>query len=306
MSDRLGDIEAFVRVVEAGTFSAAAERLEMGKSAVSRRIADLEARLGVQLFHRTTRRISLTDIGREYYERSVRLLQDLEEAAQSVSRAHVALRGRLRVALPLTFGLRHLSAAICEFQALHPGVEFDLDFNDRRVDLLEEGFDLAIRIGKLEDSSLIARRLTTIRTVICASPAYLQAHGMPAIPADLAQHTALVYTNVPDADTWTWWDSDGASHRIKLKVGLRSNNGEFIGAAAKAGYGVTMSPTFIVYDAIAAGELIPLFADYSWPRSGCFAVYPPTRHLSQRVRAFVDFLAERFAGTPYWDERISG
>lgn len=304
MTDRLSEIEAFVRVVDTGTFSAAAERLGVGKSAVSRRISEMEARLGVQLLHRTTRHIRLTDTGRQYYERCVRLLQDMEEAEQAVSQAHCELRGRLRVAVPQTFGLRHLSPAICEFQSLHPGIEFDLDFNDRRVDLLDEGFDLAIRIGHLEDSSLIARRLTPIRTVVCAGPGYLKRHGTPAAPDELVRHNVLVYTNVADPDTWAYQEPGGERRRIRLNVRLRANSGEFLLDAARAGHGIVMEPTFIVHEAIADGSLVPILTEYRWPESGCYAVYPPTRHLSRRVRTFIDYLAERFTDMPYWDQGI--
>jgi len=304
MTDRLAEIEAFIAVTETGGFSAAADRLEVGKSAVSRRIADLEARLGVQLFHRTTRRVVLTDTGREHYERCVRVLQDLDEAEQSASQAHGALRGRLRAALPVSFGLRHLSPAVCAFQRLHPAVDFDLDFNDRHVDLLDEGFDLALRIGRLEDSTLIARRLVTIRTVVCASPGYLREHGTPESPEQLSKHEALVYTNVPNPETWTYWNATGQRHQVKVPVRLRSNNGDFIVAAARAGHGIIISPTFIASEAISAGELVPVLTGVSWPQSSCYAVYPPTRHVSHRVRAFIDFLVERFAGVPYWDREI--
>jgi DNA-binding transcriptional LysR family regulator len=306
MTGKFSEIEAFVSVAESGGFSAAADRLQVGKSAVSRRVADLEARLGVQLFHRTTRRVALTDTGREYYDRCVRVLQDLEDAEQAASQAHGALRGRLRAALPVSFGLRHLSPAICAFQQLHPAVDFDLDFNDRHVDLLEEGFDLAVRIGRLEDSTLIARRLVTIRTVVCASPDYLHQHGTPELPEQLSEHAALVYSNVPSPETWSYWDAAGRRHQVKVPVRLRSNNGDFIVAAARAGHGVIISPTFIAGDAIASGELVPILTGVSWPRSSCYAVYPPTRHLTRRVRVFIDFIAQRFAGVPYWDEKIPG
>ncbi len=182
--DRLADLQTFVGVVESGSFSAAAERLNVAKSAVSRRVAALESRLGVQLFARTTRRLNLTDSGKSFYEHCVRILADLEEAESAVMQAHGELRGRLRVALPVSFGLRHMRGPILEFAGLHPLVEFDLDFNDRRVDLLEEGIDVAIRIGRLSDSSLIARALFQATTVLCASPHYLEQHGVPRTRSD--------------------------------------------------------------------------------------------------------------------------
>ncbi len=295
-------MQTFVRVVEAGSISGAAERMGIAKSAVSRRLSDLEERLGAQLFRRTTRRLSLTDTGRSFYERCIRILADVEEAELAVSQEHAALRGCLRVAVPLSFGLLHLTPAITEFRDRHPQVEFDLDFNDRQIDLLAEGFDVALRIAELSDSSLIARRLATIRTAVCASPAYVESHGRPEHPDDLAEHDCLVYSNLPDPRTWTYRERDGQDGSVKVKVGLRANNGEFLGRGAIAGQGVILLPTFIVFQGIERGELVPLLTDYLWPSINAYAVYPPTRHLSNRVRAFVDFLAERFSGVPYWDQ----
>lgn len=302
---RLEDIQAFLRVVEAGSISAAAERLGIAKSAVSRRLSDLEKHLGVQLLRRTTRRLNLTDTGRSFYDRCQRILADLEEAEAAVSEAHGTLRGRLRVAAPLSFGLCHLGAAITDFMQLHPQVQFDLDFNDRQVDLLAEDIDVAIRISRqLEDSSLIARRLWTSHAVLCASPAYLRAHGAPENPADLARHQALVYGNAPDPIQWLFRDATGGEYHVRVNERLRSNNGDFLKQAALAGEGVALSPSFIVHDALRSGELVPLLPDYLCGELHAYALYPPARHLSQRVRAFVDFLAERYAGVPYWDRDL--
>ncbi|KAA3631681.1 MAG: LysR family transcriptional regulator [Proteobacteria bacterium] len=302
--NRFDELTAFVKVVEAGTFTAAAAQMGVAKSAVSRRIADLESRLGAQLFRRTTRKLSLTDSGRGLYERGKRILEDLEEAEARVSSAQDELRGRLRMALPMSFGLRHLSPALCDFGNRHPGIDFDIDFNDRRTDLMLEGFDLAVRIGRLEDSSLIAKRLFDARTVVCASPSYLDKHGTPETPEDLTHHSILIYSNVSDSGQWTYRDASGARHRIKLPVVLRANSGEYLAEAAEAGWGIVLQPTFIAHEKIASGDLVPILKGYSWPISPAYAIYPQTRHLSQRVRAFIDFLAERFSGTPYWDRQI--
>lgn len=302
--DRLTDLHTFVAVVEAGSFSAAADRMNVAKSAVSRRIGNLEGRLGVQLLARTTRRLSLTESGRGFYERCVRLLADLEEAESAVMQAHGELRGRLRVALPVSFGLLHLCEPIAEFTRRHPNVEFDLDFNDRRVDLLEEGVDVALRIGQLPDSSLIARPLFTAATVVCASTDYLSRYGTPRTPADLAQHTALVYSNLPDPGRWVYRDAKGNKSEVRVPVGMTANSGDFLCTAAAAGLGIALQPTFIAYGAIQRGELVPVLGRYQWPRTPAYAVYPPTRHLSYRLRAFIDFLVERFAGVPYWDRAI--
>ena len=304
--DRFTDIRIFVHVVEFGTLSAAAHHLEIAKSAVSRRLAALEGRLGVQLFRRTTRRLSLTESGSGYYERCVRILADMEEAEAAVSQAHGALRGKLRVALPLSFGLRHLAPAINAFMEQHPQVEFDLDFNDRQVDLVQDGFDVAVRIARLADSSLVARPIAVIRHMVCGSPGYLARHGTPAHPADLEKHVCLAYSNLPNPGTWSWQDSTGKENSVRIPVGLRANNGDFLCAAAIAGKGLILHPTFYLHEAVAGGLLQPILTGYVWPRPSAYALYPPTRHLSTRVRAFVDFLVNRFSGTPPWDMAIHG
>lgn len=301
---RFEDMQTFVRVVEAGTISAAAEQLGVAKSAVSRRLSELEARLGVQLLRRTTRRLNLTDTGRGFYERCRRILADLEEAEAAVSQAHATLRGRLRVAAPLSFGLRHLGPAITEFMQAHPQVEFDLDFNDRQVDLLAEDIDVAVRIARLEDSSLIARRLWSSALILCASPGYLRTYGTPAAPEDLAAHRALVYSHSPDPTLLTLRDAQGREHRLHVPERLRANNGDFLCEAAVAGEGLLLSPSFIVHEALRSGALLRVLPAYAAGDVPAYAVYPQTRHLSQRVRAFVDFLAERFAGVPYWDRDL--
>ncbi len=308
--DRFADMQMFVRVVEAGSISGAAERLEVAKSAVSRRLAELESRLGVQLLHRTTRRLSLTDSGRAFHERAQRILADLDEAEAAVSQAHTALKGRLRVALPLSFGLLHLAAPIKDFMALHPEVGFDLDFNDRQIDLMQEGFDLAIRIANLPDSSLIARRLAPIRHQLCASPDYLQAHGTPTRAEDLRQHVCLAYSNLPNPGIWPYHAPDGTPGSVQVPVKLKANNGDFLYQAALAGQGLILHPTFYIGDALRNGQLVALLSDHVWPELNAYAVYPPTRHLSSRVRALVDFLAKRFEGEPAWEpqnrRRIEG
>lgn len=302
--DRFADMRMFVAVVDAGSISGAAERLEVAKSAVSRRLTDLEARLGAELLHRTTRRLGLTHSGRAFFERAQRILADLEEAEQAVSQAHGAIRGRLKVALPLSFGLLHLAGLINEFLGLHPEVEFDLDFNDRQIDLMQEGFDLAIRIARLPDSSLIARKLAPIRHALCASPDYLARHGTPARADDLASHAGLVYSNLANPGLWSYVRPDGQPGSVQVPVKLRANNGDFLCRAAIAGQGVILHPTFYLSDAIRTGELVPLLTDHAWPELNAYALYPPTRHLSRRVRAFVDFLAEKLAGEPDWDRRM--
>ena len=299
--DRFDAMDKFIRVVEAGTISGAAERLGIAKSAVSRRLRELEEHLGVELFHRTTRKLTLTESGRMYYHQAVRILDDVREAELATSQAHGQLRGSLKVALPMSFGLLHLGPAINEFIQQHPQIEFELDFNDRAVDLIQEGFDLAIRIARLPDSSLIARRLATMEAVLCASPAYLEQHGTPTRPEDLVRHQCLVYSLIRNYEVWHFHDADGKLHTAKIHSYIKATNGEYLRDAAVSGLGISLVPSFIAYRDIERGALVALLNGFRPPQLEIHALYPPTRHLSHRVRAFVDFLVQRFAGTPYWD-----
>ncbi len=299
--DRFEDMSAFVAVVETGSFTAAADRLDVARSVVSRRVAGLEERLGVQLLRRTTRRINLTDSGRGFYERSAALLADLEEAESAVAQQHGELRGRLKLALPLSFGIRHMLDPLADFARRHPRVSFELDFNDRRVDLLQEGVDLALRIGHLSDSNLIARKLFDAHTVICASPGFLEEHGTPQHPEDLARLPCLVYSNLADPDRWVFRDANNRPVEVQVNVAMRASSGDFLSGAAAQGMGIVSQPSFIASDLIASGKLVALLTDYQWPVLPAYAVYPPTRHLSYRVRELIDFLADRFEGQPPWD-----
>ena len=304
--DRLEAMITFVRVVDDGSISGAAEHLNIAKSAVSRRLRDLEAHLGVELLRRTTRRLTLTDTGRAYYERCVGILADVTEAEDAVSSQHGRLAGRLKVAAPLSFGLLHLQPAIDSFMEANPDLEFELDLNDRQVDLLSEGFDVGIRIADLPDSSLIARRLAPIRAIACASPEYLAHHGTPNQPDDLTAHACLVYSNLPEPTVWRYADEHGSRRQVAVAPRLTANNGDFLREAALTGQGIVLSPSFIVYRDIAAGRLVPILEQVHWPVLQAYALYPQTRHLSARVRAFVDFLVGRFAGEPYWDAQMQG
>ena len=299
---RFEDLRTFVAVVETGSFTAAADRLGVAKSATSRRMASLESRLGVQLLQRTTRRLSLTDTGRSFYERSARILADLDEAEAAVHQEHGELRGNLRIALPLSFGISHMCKPLAEFARMYPKVTFDLDLNDRRVDLVREGVDLALRIGHLSDSSLIARRLFDSHTVVCASPAYLEEHGVPKTVEDLRDHHCLVYGNLSDPTRWIGRDKEGIEHRVDVRAALSASSGDLLAQLAANGRGIVMQPTFIAGALVKRGELTQLLTEYQWPVLPAFAVYPPTRHLSFRVRTFIDFLVDYFSGTPSWDE----
>lgn len=304
--DRFENMSHFVRVVEAGGISAAADRLGVVKSAVSRRLKELEAHLGVELFHRTTRRMNLTDTGRAFYHQSVRILDDLHEAELATSQAHATVQGSLKLALPFSFGLNHIAPALNDFLDQHPQIEFDLDFNDRQVDLIQEGFDLAIRIARLPDSSLIARRIAPIRQVLCASPSYIHEHGKPLQPDDIRQHQCLTYSLLQNPFTWLFTDTAQEQHQVTVRSVMKASSGDYLKQAAINGYGLAYLPTFIAYEAIDNGELTPLMTNYQPMKIDAYAIYPQTRHLSQRVRMLVEFLVQRFSGTPYWDEFLQG
>lgn len=299
--NKFEEMQTFVGVVETGSLSAAADRMNIAKSAVSRRLAGLETRLGVQLLNRTTRRLSLTDSGRAYYQRCLRILADLEEAEQAVTAAHGELRGTVRLAAPLSFGILHLAPALDGFLAEHPELSLDLDLNDRAVNLLEEGVDLAVRIGRLADSSLVARRLAPVRLRVCASPDYLEAYGEPSHPEDLTAHQGLSYSHLPEGQQWQFRQKDGTWLTVRVPTRLRANNGDVLMQAAIDGLGVAVLPTFLCYRAIEAGQLRPILDDHPMHEAAAYALYPSQRHLPRRVRVLVDHLVARFGDEPYWD-----
>ncbi|MEO1320139.1 MAG: LysR family transcriptional regulator [Pseudomonadota bacterium] len=298
---RLQALQHFVAVVEAGSFTAAADRLGVAKSAVSRRVRELEQRLGAQLLNRTTRATDLTDSGRAFYERAVRVLADLDEAEAAVAQRGGRLIGTLRVALPLSFGTLHMAAPIAAFLEAHPEIDLQVDLNDRRVDLVSEGMDLALRIGHLRDSTLIARKLFDVKFVTCASPAYLAAHGTPATPEDLTDHHVLVYTNVTDPRLLPYVDAEGQSHDVRVEPRLAASNGDLLVAAAAEGQGIVVEPNFMAAQAVAGGSLVPILDGYSRPTTPAYIVYPHTRHLSLRVRAFIDHVIAWYSGELPWD-----
>jgi DNA-binding transcriptional LysR family regulator len=299
--DRLAALEAFVKVAETRSFSEAARRLRSSKSVVSRQIAGLEADLGARLFHRTTRSMTLTEAGRGYFDRASRILADLEEANLSVSQLQTAPRGKLRINAPMSFGFLHLASALGDFISRYPEVEIDVTLNDRFVDLVEEGFDIAVRIGNLEDSSLVARKLAPIRRAICASPNYLKARGTPASPENLKAHDCLCNSNLPAGREWRFVSADGKPFTVEVKGPLTANNGDALKVAALKGLGFAHLPTFIVGSDLQAGALVTVLDKFIPQDLTLNAVYPHSRHLSPKVRAFVDFLAERFGPRPYWD-----
>lgn len=299
--DRLAMMEAFVRVAELRSFSAAAQRLRRSKSLVSRQVAALEGELGVRLLHRTTRALTLTEAGHGYLTRASAILADVEEADRCVTELQAAPRGHLRVDAPTSFGVLHLIPAISGFLCRYPEIDIDLTLTDRFIDLVDEGVDVAIRIGRLADSSLVARRIAPARRVICGSPGYLEAFGRPETPDDLTKHRCLAYTNITEAQDWPLVAADGRPWPVAVAGRLRINNGDALRAAALRGLGLVSLPSFIVGADIQAGTLISVLGGYLTQNMAIHAVYPHSRHLSPKVRAFVDFLVEQIGPDPYWD-----
>ena len=294
------DVLAFVRVAETGAFARAAERMGISKSILSRRVARLEEQLGARLLTRTAQGASPTDIGQPYFERASNILTELEAAQEIVADAVTHVAGPIRMTAPISFGIRHLAPALVEFGRLHPKVELDVSLDDKRVDLVGGGFDLAIRIGKLPDSSLRARKLTSVRSSVLASPAYLDRRGRPQRPQELNGHDLLYYANVAVSEQFRF-AVDGRVEQVSGTVRMRADSGDMLKAAAIAGLGVVQLPNFIASPAIGSGELEILLGDHPLPEVGLHAVMPPGRSGTARVRALVAFLAERFGPQPDWD-----
>lgn len=297
--DQLRQIESFVAVVQAGSFVKAAERLSASKAVVSRLVIELEARLGTRLLNRTTRRLSLTDTGAEYYERCRALLDDLDQANAAASAATAQPRGRLRINAPLSFGNLHLAPLWGEFLKLHPQVELDITLTDRVVDLVDEGYDMAVRIGQLQSSSLVARKLASDRMILCASPGYLRIAPPLRRVADIADHSVMAYSWWSGGDTWKFGSADGQHTEVTVNPCLRTNSGDTCRAAALADQGVIFQPGFIVAGDLRSGHLVEILPQWHGPTIEIHAVYPSRQHVSGKVRAMVDFLAAAFA-QPGW------
>lgn len=301
--DTLEGMRTFVTVVEAGSLSAAARRLDMSPQLVSKYVAQLEDRLGARLLNRSTRRLSLTEAGRAYSERCRHILDDIDETESAVGELSAQARGTLRVNAPMSFGVTHLAPAVTAYQALQPDVQVEMVMNDRVVDVVAEGFDLAIRIGKLEESTLVARQLASVRLVVCASAGYLEQHGTPVAPDDLKRHNCLVYTYYSSRGDWTF-ERDGKTQTVRVGGRFAANNGDAVCKAAVADGGIILQPTFIVGDELRSGRLQTVLDDYQLPALGAYAVYAHRQYLSAKVRTFVDFLAGHFGEPPYWDEGL--
>jgi DNA-binding transcriptional LysR family regulator len=293
--DRFQEMRVFSAVVDAGSFVAAADSLDISKAAVSRYVAELEARLGVRLLHRTTRRLSLTEEGEVFHARCKELLADVEEAEAEVSERSGEAIGVLKVSAPVSFGLLHLAPLWAQFMAAHPRLTLDLTLSDRIVDLVDEGFDVAVRIARLPSSSLVSRRLSSTRLVLCASAQYLRKHGTPKEPADLDAHTVLAYSLLSIGDTWEFEGPDGPVS-VKVHPRMHSNSGDTCRAAALRHQGIILQPSFLVGEDLKSGELVEIMPRYRSLELGIYAVYPSRKHVLPKVRLLVDYLAKTFAG----------
>lgn len=287
--DRFQEMSVFAAVVDAGSFVGAAGALEMSKPAVSRHVAELEARLGVRLLHRTTRRLSLTEEGEVFHARCKELLAGVQEAEAEITSRTGKAAGQLKVSAPVSFGLLHLAPLWAGFMARHPDVVLDVTLSDRMVDLVEEGFDVAVRIARLPSSSLVGRRLSSTRSVLCASPKYLKSHGTPKHPRDLARHAVIAYSLLSTGDTWEFDGPDGHV-AVKVEPHMRSNSGDTCRAAALGHQGIINQPTFLVGEDLRSGALLEVMPQYRSFELGIHALYPTRKHVLPKVRLLVDYL----------------
>jgi DNA-binding transcriptional LysR family regulator len=301
--DKLSSLRAFVKVVELGSFSEAARQLRLSRSAVSKYVSDLEHELGVQLLNRTTRHASPNENGQAYFERALGILADLDAADQAVANLQATPRGLLRINGPMSFGTLQLGPAIADFMEQYPELRIQLLLSDDQVDPVQGGYDVTLRIADLESSSLIARRILPIERVICASPVYLNRHGVPAHPSDLRDHALLTYGFLLTGNQWKLTGPDG-EHWVQPEWTLCANNAEVLREAAIKGRGVALLPTFIAAASLREGALQSFLNDYKAPPLALYALYPPTRHLAVKVRLFIDFLVDKFSRFPSWDQKV--
>lgn len=299
--DMPGAMVVFAQVVDSRSFSAAAARLGVSKSAVSKQIAKLEDRLGARLLNRTTRTLSPTDAGQDFYERCVRIVREVEEAERAIGHLSAEPRGLLRFNAPASFGREYIAPLVPDMLARWPELRIEAVFDDRFVDVVADGFDLVIRITRLQDSSLVARRLAPCRRLVCATPGYLERHGVPTVPADLAGHDCVLYSYAADQNDWEFIGPDGRTETVRVDGRLRANSAEVTMAVVRAGMALALAPDFMVGADIAAGRLVPLLTDYENPFGAIYAVWPHNRNLAPKVRAVVDFLVERFSRQPVWE-----
>nr|WP_315593639.1 LysR family transcriptional regulator [uncultured Cupriavidus sp.] len=299
--DRALEMEVFCTVVEKGSFIAAVEPLGMSKAAVSRHVYALEERLGVRLLHRTTRRLSLTDEGRGFYQQAREILGLMEVAENAAASGSEVPSGVLRLNAPLSFGVQHLAPLWAEFMALNPQIELDISLNDRVVDLVEEGFDLAVRIARMESSSLVGRKLASTRMRMCASPDYLARHEPLEDPQQLVAHRVIAYSNFASRNEWQFEGPHGEPHSVQTRAMVRCNNGDTCRLIGVSGGGILLQPSFMVFEDLRRGDLVEVLPQFRSIELGIYAVYPSRKHLAPKVRAVINFLVERFKGVN-WDD----
>lgn len=297
--DTLTSMKVFVTVVEAGSFTSAADRSQLSRAMVSKYVASLEARLGTRLLQRTTRQLKLTESGAAYYEKCLPIIAAVQEAEEGTTELNTTARGTLRLTMPVSFGVLHMGPMISAYLKKYPEMKIDAQLTDRRVDLIEEGLDLAVRIGALAESGLIARKLAADSLVICAAPEYLKRHGVPQHPQDLIRHNCLLYAYSAPVDEWRLNGPHGPVS-VKVAGSLRANNGDMVKLAALGGVGLVRQPSFLVGDELRSGRLVEVLPDYRDRDLGIFAVYPSRTHLSAKVRTFVDFAAAAFNNRRDW------
>lgn len=299
--DSIGDIPVFVAVAECNGFAAAARRLGVSKSAVSKRITSLERRLGAQLFHRSTRSISITEAGERFLEHAAQALEAAQEAENSVLALNGSPKGRLKVSVPMSFGLLHVAPLIADFLAAYPEIEVDLLMDDHFVDIVSEGIDVAIRGGSMNDSSLIARKIAPIRNMLFAAPSYVEQYGHPTSIEDLVNHNCLQYSLTRDFQEWVFETKKG-TRSVPVTGSYRVNNGEALRQAVVDGAGIGRLPTFVAGPYFADRCLVRVLPQYEMPTQSLFAVFPERRHLPNKVRLFLDFIVDRIGGDfPVWD-----
>ena len=303
-TDVLTGMRVFTTVVDAGSFASAADKLDLSRGMTSRYVAQVENHLGVRLLNRTTRRLSLTEAGNDYYQRATQVLALVEDAERAATQETAEPRGTLRINTSVAFGARHLGDAISDYLQRYPQVKADLTLNDRVVDIIEEGFDVALRIARQIDPGLVARPITHARLVACASPAYLKKYGTPKSPADLTHHNCLSYAYSGHQHAWDF-TRRGREQTVKVAGNLHGNNGEILCHAATSGLGVIVQPTFLVYELLRARKLVRILEGWEADALTIYAVYPSRQFLTPKVRSFIDFLVERFGPQPYWDKGIA-
>lgn len=292
----------FVRTVDCGNLSRAAAELGLSPAVASRRLADLEAHLGTRLMHRSSRRLALTESGQIYYTRCKQILEDLQEAEAIATENTVKPRGTLRLNVPVSFGIHQLGPLWAGFLARHPELMLSVSLNDRIVDLLEQGYDLGIRIARIADSTLVAKKLAQTRIVCCAAPSYIARCGQPKTPEDLRHHACLGYTHLNTRDEWIFYGTrDRAEKRVAIHSLMRADNGDTLRHAALAGAGIVLQPTFIVGQDLKSGALVELLPQYRSITFGVYAIYPTRKHVPVRVRLFVDYLSQAFGDDPQAD-----